>query len=159
MLHILVVEYLTGQRAVDSLSMTERHDFDGHLIVTHEETNLPLRILISGELKELISGLYARKESHKDVTAALLVNMQGRKLTLAVLRNHFDDAKRTAINAVPSMEKTIKEFWFYDLRAKAADDTSDMRGDQAASDLLGHESVKTTHRHYLRRGKIVSPTK
>ena len=57
------------------------------------------------------------------------------------------------------MEKAIKEFWFYDLRAKAADDTSDVRGDQAASDLLGHENVKTTQRHYLRRGKIVSPTK
>jgi integrase len=48
-------------------------------------------------------------------------------------------------------------FWFYDLRAKAADDTSDERGDQAASDLLGHDSVKTTQRHYLRR--IVTPTK
>ena len=50
-------------------------------------------------------------------------------------------------------------FWFYDLRAKAADDTSDDRGDQAASDLLGHDSVKTTQRHSLRRGKIVAPTK
>lgn len=41
------------------------------------------------------------------------------------------------------------------LRAKAADDTADGRGEEAARDLLGHESVKTTQRHYLRRGKIV----
>jgi integrase len=49
--------------------------------------------------------------------------------------------------------------WFYDLRAKAADDVSDDRGDQAAADLLGHENVRTTQRHYLRRGKQVGPTK
>jgi integrase len=53
----------------------------------------------------------------------------------------------------------IEKFWFYDLRAKAADDTSDERGEQAASKLLGHESVKTTQRHYLRRGRIAPPTK
>ena len=51
------------------------------------------------------------------------------------------------------------DFWFYDLRAKAADDTSDERGDQAAADLLGHSNIRTTQRHYLRRGKIVSPTR
>lgn len=60
---------------------------------------------------------------------------------------------------MPKLAEAIRAFWFYDLRAKAADDTSDERGDQAASDLLGHDSVKTTQRHYLRRGKIVDPTK
>ena len=45
------------------------------------------------------------------------------------------------------------------LRAKTADDTSDERGDQTASDLLGHDSIKTTQRHYLQRGKIVAPTR
>ena len=49
--------------------------------------------------------------------------------------------------------------WLYDLRAKAADDTADARGEQSAADLLGHTSVATTKRHYLRRGKIVGPTK
>jgi len=64
-----------------------------------------------------------------------------------------------AANKNPGQAADIKAFWFYDLRAKAADDTSDDRGEQAASDLLGHDSVKTTQRHYLRRGKIVAPTK
>jgi len=68
-------------------------------------------------------------------------------------------AKKQAAAHAPELAKEIMEFWFYDLRAKAADDTSDDRGDQAASDLLGHDSVKTTQRHYLRRGKIVAPTK
>jgi hypothetical protein len=39
------------------------------------------------------------------------------------------------------------------------DTTSDQRGEQAASDLLGHDNIKTTQRHYLRRGKIAEPTK
>ena len=59
----------------------------------------------------------------------------------------------------PKMAKAIKEFRFYDLRAKGADDTADGRGEEAAPDLLGHDSVRTTQRHYLRRGKIVTPTK
>jgi hypothetical protein len=48
--------------------------------------------------------------------------------------------------------------WFYDFRAKAADDTADGLGDEAASNLLGLEDVRTTKRYYLRRGKIVAPT-
>jgi integrase len=68
-------------------------------------------------------------------------------------------ARSKAAEAMPQLAQAIRPFWFYDLRAKAADDTSDQRGDQAASDLLGHDSVKTTQRHYLRLGKIVTPTK
>lgn len=45
------------------------------------------------------------------------------------------------------------------VRAKEADDTSYARGDRAASDVLGYESVKTTQRHHLRRGKIMLPTR
>jgi len=57
------------------------------------------------------------------------------------------------------LAEQIKKFWFYDLRSKAADNTMEQRGEQPASDLLGHESVRTTQRHYLRREKVVAPTK
>jgi integrase len=80
-------------------------------------------------------------------------------MTKQILRDHFKKAKEAAAAAHPELAVAIKEFWFYDLRAKAADDTSTERGEQAASDLLGHDSVKTTRRHYLRRGKIVVPVK
>ena len=33
------------------------------------------------------------------------------------------------------------------------------RGDQAASGLMAHDNVKRTPQHYLRRGKIVAPTR
>jgi integrase len=154
----LDLAYLTGQRPSDALSMTEHDIVDGNLIVTQIKTKKPLRITITGKLAELIDRIHARKETHKVVTGALLVNLQGKRLTKDVLRNHFDEARKAAAKERPEMADSIKEFWFYDLRAKAADDTSDDRDDQAASNLLGHENVSTTRRHYLRRGKIVAPT-
>jgi integrase len=151
--------YLTGQRPADALSMTEHDIIDDHLIITQEKTKQPLRIVISGKLADLVARIQARKDTYNIVTAALLVNLHGKRMTPAVLRNHFDRARSLAAEKTPALAEDIKSFWFYDLRAKAADDTSDDRGDQAASDLLGHDSVKTTQRHYLRRGKIVDPTK
>lgn len=151
--------YLTGQRPGDTLLMSDDHILDGHLIIQQEKTKQLLRIVISGKLKLTLKRIQKRKEKFSIVTNALLVNEYGKKMTAAVLRNHFTEARKLAIVANPDSEQAIKNFWFYDLRAKAADDTSDIRGVQAASDLLGHDSVKTTKRHYLRRGKVVNPTK
>lgn len=151
--------YLTGQRPADALRMTEHDIIDGHLIVTEEKTKQPLRIVISGELAALVARIMTRKETSNIVTAALSVNMQGKRMTTAVLRNHFDRARELAAEMTPTLAKDIRAFWFYDLRAKAADDTSDDSGDHVASDLLGHDSVNTTQQHYLRRGEIVDPTK
>lgn len=155
----LDLAYLTGQRPADALDMTEHDIVDGHLIVTQYKTKQPLRIMLTGELGELVKRIRERKKSHKIVTAALLVNANGKRLTKAVLRNNFEAARKAAAEKNENIASAIKAFWFYDLRAKAADDTSEERGQQAASDLLGHDSVRTTQRHYLRRGKIVAPTK
>lgn len=151
--------YLTGQRPADVLRMSEHDILAGHLIITQGKTKQPLRIVVAGELADLLARIKVRKTGHKIVSSALLVNLHGKRLTPAVLRNHFDDARTAAAEKHPALADSIKAFHFYDLRAKAADDTSDERGDQAASDLLGHDSVRTTQRHYLRRGKIVGATK
>jgi integrase len=47
----LDLAYLTGQRPGDALKMTEHDIIDGHLIVTQAKTHQPLRIVISGKLK------------------------------------------------------------------------------------------------------------
>lgn len=151
--------YLTGQRPADALKMTENDIIGGYLVVTQEKTKQPLRIKVVGELAALIERIKARKATRSIVTAALLVNAHGKRLTGPALRSQFDAAKKLAAEKNPELLPEIKKFWFYDLRAKAADDTSDQHGDQAASDLLGHDSVRTTQRHYLRRGKIVEPTR
>ena len=151
--------YLTGQRPADALKMTAHDIIDGHLIVTQEKTKQPLRIKIVGELATLLKRIEARKAGHKVKTAALLVNHCGKRLTAPALRAQFDKARDAAAEATPALTSAVRDFRFYDLRAKAADDTADGRGEEAARDLLGHESVRTTQRHYLRRGKIVTPTK
>lgn len=151
--------YLTGQRPADALNMTEHDIIEGHLIVTQEKTKQPLRIQIVGELAALLARIEVRKAACKFKTAALLVNVNGKRLTAPALRTQFHKARDVVIAKSPELEKDVKNFRFYDLRAKAADDTADGRGQEAARDLLGHESVRTTQRHYLRRGKIVTPTK
>ncbi|HJV75460.1 MAG TPA: tyrosine-type recombinase/integrase [Noviherbaspirillum sp.] len=151
--------YLTGQRPADALKLTEHNIKDGHLVIKQAKTKTPLRITVVGELDMLLKRIRARKDGYKIHATTLLVNTQGKALTKAVLRNHFDDARVDAAKKHPELADDIKAFWFYDLRAKAADDTADMRGDEAASNLLGHSDVKTTKRHYLRKGQIVEPTK
>lgn len=155
----LDLAYLTGQRPADALSLSEHDIVNGHLIVTQDKTAKPLRIRVEGRLAEVIERIRARKATHKIISSALLVNTHGKRLTKAVLRNHFVDARLLASKSNPELGDEIAKMWFYDLRAKAADDTADDHGDQAASHLLGHENVGTTRRHYLRRGKIVAPVK
>ncbi|MDP1976285.1 tyrosine-type recombinase/integrase [Undibacterium sp.] len=151
--------YLTGQRPADALSMSEDDIVSGHLIIKQAKTKQPLRVIVQGQLKEVINRIHRRKDEYSIASGALLVNTQGKRLTQAVLRNHFHEARDLAIAENPELESSIINFWFYDLRAKAADDTSDLLGEQKAADLLGHDDVKTTRRHYLRRGKIVVPTR
>jgi integrase len=151
--------YLTGQRPADALKTTHYDIADGHLVVTQEKTKQPLRIKIVGKLAALITRINARKAGHEIRTAALLVNQHGKRMTGPMLRSQFGKVRVAAAEAEPVLVNAIKKMWFYDLRAKAADDTVDGLGDEAASNLLGHEDVRTTRRHYLRRGKIVAPTK
>lgn len=151
--------YLTGQRPADALRMTEDDIADGFLVVEQGKTQKKLRINITGELAALLGRIAVRKAQYKIIHGQLLMNRDGMPLTPAVLRKHFDKAKTAAIKKHPDLADAIAGFWFYDLRAKAADDVGDKRGAQAATDLLGHDSQRTTDKHYRRRGKIVEPTK
>lgn len=155
----LDMAYLTGQRPGDTILMHE-DDIEGDwLLVGQGKTGKRLRLLITGELAELLARIEARKAACRESSGFLLVNKSGRKMTRDALRYQYDKARELAAAGNAELDQEIKKMWFYDLRAKAADDSADARGEQAASDLLGHDNIKTTRRHYLRRGKIVVPTK
>lgn len=155
----LDMAYLTGQRPGDTVEMHE-DNIDGEwLLVGQGKTGKRLRLLIVGELADLLARIAARKEACKETSGYLLVNECGRRMTRDALRYQYEKARKLAAADNADLDLEIKKMWFYDLRAKAADDSADARGEQAASDLLGHDNVKTTRRHYLRRGKIVVPTK
>jgi integrase len=151
--------YLTGQRPSDTLRMDESQLVDGCLVIKQGKTGARLRIKVEGKLAEVLERISTRKAGHKLHCSSLTVNQHGKPMTKQTLRKAFEKARKAAAAAHPKMAADIKAMWFYDLRAKAADDTADDRGEQAASDLLGHDSVTTTQQHYLRRGRLVSPTK
>lgn len=151
--------YLTGQRPSDTLKMTESDIADGVLSIKQRKTGAKLRIRIEGELAAAIERISERKCKYKVWCANLTVNMHGLPLTKQTLRGQFEKARKVAAKANPKIAAEINATWFYDLRAKAADDTAELHGDQAAANLLGHDSVSTTQAHYLRRGKVVGPTK
>lgn len=151
--------YLTGQRPSDVLSMSERDLVDGTLPVHQAKTGARVRIRIEGELADLIQRIKQRKRGHKIWVTALLVQANGKPLTPMTLRNGFVAAREAAALANPDLADDIRAFWFRDLRAKAADDKADAAGESEAQKLLGHTDGRTTARHYLRRGKIVSPTR
>jgi integrase len=151
--------YLTGQRPGDVLDMTERHIADGMLSVKQGKTKTRRRIRIEGELLTVIQRIKSRKETYKVWSANLTVNTRGMRLAKKTMRDMFVAARAKAAAENPKLKEAIEAFWFYDLRAKAADDVADEHDDQTASNLLGHGSVAITQRHYLRKGKIVGPTK
>lgn len=151
--------YLTGQRPGDALKARMSDIEGGTLAVAQGKTGKRLRIAVVGQLAELIARIQVKKACHKTVHGHILMARDGQPMTKQILRDHFTKAKEEAAAKRPDLADAIKQFWFYDLRAKAADDTAGERGEQAASDLLGHDSIKTTQKHYLRRGKIVGPVK
>lgn len=151
--------YLTGQRPADVLKMSELDIADGTLPVRQAKTGARVRIRIEGDLAILIQRIKARKREHKIWVSALLIKMNGKPLTTMTLRNGFVAARETAAQQHPEQAAAIRAFWFRDLRAKAADDKADLSGEAEAQKLLGHTDGRTTAKHYLRRGKIVSPTK
>lgn len=151
--------YLTGQRPADVLQMIETDIKDGTLPVHQGKTGARVRIRIEGELAALLDRIRERKRGYKVWTTFMLVQENGKPLTPMTLRSGFVAARDAAASANPDLAEGIRGFWFYDLRAKAADDKADAEGESEAQKLLGHTDGRTTARHYLRRGKIVSPTK
>lgn len=154
----------TGQRPGDTLRMTELHIKDGLLSVQQGKGKKKRRIVVEGRLSAVIERVKERKRGYKVWSSSLALNSRGMPLTKWVLRDSFTAARATAAAKARAagnkdFAAEIEAFWFYDLRAKAADDTAEDRGEQAAADLLGHSSVSTTQKHYLRRGKIVKPSK
>ncbi|KAG0164288.1 hypothetical protein DFQ28_008025 [Apophysomyces sp. BC1034] len=151
--------YFCGQRPGDAMRLTEHNIVSGELVIRQSKTKAALRIQIAGELDTLLRRIRERKAKFKIVSTYLLVNERGTRLTKGALRHHFNRARAAAKAARPDLAERIEKFWLYDLRAKAADDVADMKGEQAAADLLGHTDVRTTKRHYLRRGKRVAPAR
>jgi integrase len=138
--------YLTGQRPADLLKLNRGDIRDGMLWFTQNKTGKKLRIVIEGELQNVIERILGREYETKGGDA-LLQDGNGQRLTYGALRTRFDSARKAA----------KVEFQFRDIRAKAATDTEDLA---RAQKLLGHKTRAMTE-HYTRnrKGDKVSPLK
>lgn len=158
--------YLTGQRPADVLSMRAADVIDGFLQVAQGKTSKKLRIrLDAGEMVNGLGALIERLLEQRKVRAVrnpyLIVTEDGRRVTAAMLRLRFDDARNVAIAKAleaedPTLSASIRRFQFRDIRPKAASEIDDLTH---ASRLLGHTDKRITETVYRRVGEIVKPTR
>ncbi|HSV70284.1 MAG TPA: tyrosine-type recombinase/integrase [Methylibium sp.] len=137
------IALLTGQRPADVLKIKREDIRDGALWVTQNKTGAKRAIELTGELRQVVERIDARKRER--YSALLIQDDDGRPLTPLALRSRFDKARKAA----------GVSFQFRDIRAKTASDTGDLGHSQK---LLGHKNRDMTE-HYVRDrvGQRVKP--
>ena len=158
--------YLTGQRPADVLKTSYTDINNGFLMVGQGKTEKRLRIRLrdgslATELSEFLDALLDRKSAAGIKTSRLITNHAGLRMSYAMLRNRWDEARdKAAIKAAAEGDSTlaasIRKFQFRDIRPKAASEIEDI---VHASRLLGHSTQEMTKKVYRRVGEIVRPTK
>jgi len=156
--------YLTGQRPADVLSMRRDDVVDGYLLVSQGKTSKRLRIQTQSDgepnsLGVLLERIASGNAGHP--SPFLILNRRGLRVSRAMLRNRWDDARSAAAVAADGLGDRdlagrIRQFQFRDIRPKAASEILDLAD---ASKLLGHTKEQITERVYRRVGAIAKPSK
>lgn len=158
--------YLTGPRPADSIKPTTGDLSGDFMLVSQGKTGKKLRIrLRNGEqltgLGLFIDGLLERRKEAGIRNSVLITNSSGLRMSYAMLRNRWDEARASAATKAASAGDTalaerIRQFQFKDIRPKAASEIEDLT---AASRLLGHSKEEITKKVYRRVGEVVNPTR
>lgn len=158
--------YLTAQRPGDVLIAREADILDGFLLVAQGKTSKKLRIRLEigaepTALGELITRLCRQRRERHLLGPYLITTVDGRRLTAAMLRIRFDEARKRAADAArevldDQLATAVRQFQFRDIRPKAATEIADIR---EASALLGHSDERITETVYRRVGEVVKPTR
>jgi integrase len=158
--------YLTGQRPADVLKASATDITNGFLMVGQGKTQKRLRIRLhdgatASDLSTFLDALLDRKAMAGIRSNNLITNQAGLRMSYAMLRNRWDEARekaatKAAIEGDTELSATIRQFQFRDIRPKAASEIEDIGH---ASRLLGHSTQEMTKKVYRRVGEIVRPTK
>lgn len=159
--------YLTGQRPADTIKAVVTDLQGDYLHVGQGKTGKRLRIRLrdtKGNLTGLgvfIEGLLERRSLNGIRSSHLITNATGLRMSRAMLRNRWDEARSNAAAKAEEVGKSglaerIRQFQFRDIRPKAASEIEDIT---QASRLLGHSKEQITKTVYRRVGEIVEPTK
>lgn len=149
----LDIAYLTGQRPADVKKMRWDHIKDGYLHVTQNKTGAKLKIMIIGELADVLDRIKRRGV----VSMMILADPNGHQLNDdGYFRYHFYKARDAAEAEAKEKGIPFQKFQFRDLRPKNATDWKDP---EKARLLLGHATLKMTEQAYIREkeGKEVAP--
>lgn len=148
--------YLTGQRPSDVVKILITDIKEDAIWVEQGKTGKKVRIQLEGRLKEIIDRLVSRKRTH----AQLLSNTPGDAVKLRALQAAFARAREKVVQDNPEIADEIQKIHFRDLRAKAATDTAEKWGMEAAQTQMLHSSPVMTKRYIRnRKGKLVRPTR
>lgn len=138
--------HLTGQRVGDVLRMSLTDVRDGCLWLRQRKTGKPIRLMLAGDLADVLQRIKGRQfRADAVVSLALVRDENGQRMTYDALSDRFQAARA----------KAGIHFQLRDLRAKAATDLDDLA---LAQRLLGHRTRAMTERYTKDRiGDRVSP--
>jgi integrase len=136
---------LIGQRPGDVLRLSHTDVRDGALWLKQRKTGKKLRVLVVGELAELLERCKARASTYPVASLRIILDEHGQPLNQWTMRAMFDRARKAA----------GVDFQFRDIRAKAATDLDDLAHAQT---LLGHKRRDMTESYVRSRaGEKVRP--
>jgi integrase len=157
--------YLIAQRPADVLKASAVDINKGFLMVGQGKTQKRLRIRLhdgttASDLSAFLEALLDRKAMAGIKNSNLITNQFGLRMSAAMLRNRWDEARdKAAIKAASDgdmvLSATIRKFQFRDIRPKAASEIELTH----ASRLLGHSTEEITRKVYRRVGEVVKPTR
>lgn len=160
------MSYLTGQRPADSIKVCTGDLLEEFLLVAQGKTTKKLRIRLVEDgrrtgLGVFIDNLLERRKMAGITASRLITNPSGLRMSYAMLRNRWDEARQAAAEAAEAsgdqpLAQRIRKFWFSDIRPKAASEIDDLAD---ASKLLGHTKEAITRKVYRRVGEVVKPTR
>jgi integrase len=148
-----VLKRLVALRLADMLKLTDKSFTARGLETTTGKTKRPIIIRWSWALRKVVAAAQDLRPKLPENVATLMPRpLFPCRYGTAYSTRGFKTAWQRCMSAYAAAGNA--RFWEHDIRAKSG---SDAESDQRAQELLGHESVATTRRHYRRAPAKVRP--
>lgn len=143
-----LLKYLTGLRQGDMLKLVLQNvdETARSFRVRTGKTGKVLRFRVTWALRTVLDHIKAMRRP--PTSTLMFTNRMGKQMTARGFKSAWQRAQQAW--AASGHER----FWEHDIRGKTG---SDSATDAAAQELLGHETAKTTRRHYRRGERKVTP--
>lgn len=144
----------TGLRLTDCRLVQMPPAGSAFLSVTANKTQKRVEFEISPT--SIVAALVSRRRAIKADHLMLLSTTTGRKVSARMLRDWWDEAREKAAKKHPELKDQIEAMYLRDMRKRAADLAGSLK---EAQDLLGHDDIATTRKHYRTIATKVRPVR